>query len=205
MTALVMTSVVLAANVLGAGMAYPQARKLVRTRRTEGVSTVWIGISMAMNAWWVVYGLVAGVWALLPVSGVSFILYATIGWIMLRAVGRGVLGGIALGLLGLGLLPVPFLVAGGWVLAGGVIGLGYGIQLAPAVIGSYRRSDLSGVAAGTWVIALVEAVLWLLYGSYVGDPALLAGGVSGVAMAGLILGRLTWIWHQPTKGAWVAA
>ena len=205
MTALVMTSVVLAANVLGAGMAYPQARKLVRTRRTEGVSTVWIGISMAMNAWWVVYGLVAGVWALLPVSGVSFVLYAAIGWIMLRAVGRGVLGGIALGLLGLGLLPVPFLVAGGWVLAGGVIGLGYGIQLAPAVIGSYLRSDLSGVAAGTWVIALVEAVLWLLYGTYVGDPALLAGGASGVAMAGLILGRLTWIWHQPSEGAWVAA
>ena len=73
------------------------------------------------------------------------------------------------------------------------------------MVGSYLRSDLSGVAAGTWVIALVEAVLWLLYGTYVGDPALLAGGASGVAMAGLILGRLTWIWHQPSEGAWVAA
>ena len=77
MTALVMASVVLAANVLGAGMAYPQARKLVRTRRADGVSTVWVGISMAMNAWWVVYGLVAQVWALIPVSAVSLALYET--------------------------------------------------------------------------------------------------------------------------------
>jgi uncharacterized protein with PQ loop repeat len=205
MTALVMTTVVLAANVLGAGMAYPQARKLVRTRRADGVSTVWVGISMAMNAWWVVYGLVAEVWALIPVSGVSFLLYATIAYFMLRTVGGSALRGIVLGLFGLGVLPVVFLLAGGWELAGTVIGLGYGIQLAPAVIGAYRSVDLGGVAAGTWVIALVEAVLWLLYGSYMADPALLAGGVSGTAMSVLILGRLAWTGHQPFRGAWVPA
>ena len=205
MTALVMASVVLAANVLGAGMAFPQARKLVRTRRADGVSTVWVGISMAMNAWWVVYGTASELWALIPVSGVSFVLYATIAGIMVRTVGRNAISGIVLGLCGLGLLPVPFLIVGGWEMAGTVIGLGYGIQLAPAVVGAFRSTDLSGVAAGTWVIALVEAALWLLYGTYVGDPALLAGGVSGVAMAGLILGRLAWTGHEPFRGAWVPA
>lgn len=205
MTVLMMGVVVLVANVLGAGMAYPQARKLIRTGRTDGVSTVWVGISMAMNAWWLVYGVVMEVWALVPVSSVSLLLYSTIGVVMLRSVGPSALRGIGLGIAGLGLLPVPFLLAGGWALAGGVIGLGYGVQLAPAVITAFRTSELGGVAAGTWVLALVEAALWLLYGSYVADSALLAGGGIGIGMASLILGRLAVTGHRPFRSAWVAA
>jgi uncharacterized protein with PQ loop repeat len=49
--------VVIAANVLGAAMAVPQARKLLRTRRTDGVSVTWAAISVTVNAWWGVYGI----------------------------------------------------------------------------------------------------------------------------------------------------
>ena len=55
------------------------------------------------------------------------------------------------------------------------------------------------------MIALVEAALWLLYGGYVDDPALLAGGASGIGMAAMILARLAWTGHEPSRGAWVPA
>jgi hypothetical protein len=50
------------------GWRFPQARRIARTRRVDGVSAVWIGVSLAINGWWLTYGLVAGVWALVPVS-----------------------------------------------------------------------------------------------------------------------------------------
>ena len=56
-------------------MALPQARQLARTRSTDGVSPTWVGVSLALNGWWLAYGLAAHVWALVPVSMISFLLY----------------------------------------------------------------------------------------------------------------------------------
>jgi len=187
---LVLNGMVLCATVLGSGMAFPQARKIVRTGRVEGVSAAWAGVSAALNAWWLVYGVSEGVWAVVPVSALSLILYVTIAVLIVRHVGRRGHSAVAGGAVALGAVPLPFLVAGGWQLAGTVVGLCYGLQLLPAVVEAFRASDLAGVAVGTWVIALVEAGLWLAYGLAVADPALVAGGASGVAMSALILARL---------------
>ena len=202
MSALVMVSIVLTANVLGASMALPQARKLVRTRNVDGVSPVWAGLSAAMNAWWAVYGIGAGVWAVVPVCTISFLLYVTIAFVLVREGGFGAVRSVVLGALGVGLVPLPFLVLGGWATAGVVVGFGYGVQLAPAVIAAHRTERLAGVSAGTWILAFFEAALWLAYGVAVGgDAALVAGGASGVLMAGLILVRLSVTGHQPFRVA----
>ena len=187
---LVLNGVVLCATVLGSGMAFPQARKIVRTGRVEGVSAAWAGVSAALNSWWLVYGVSEGVWAVVPVSALSFVLYVTIAALIVRHVGRSGLVAIVGGAVALGAVPLPFLLAGGWQLAGTVVGLCYGLQLLPAVVEAFRRSNLAGVAVGTWAIALVEAGLWLVYGLAVANPALIAGGASGVAMSALILARL---------------
>ncbi len=187
---LVLNSMVFCATVLGSGMAFPQARKIVRTGRVEGVSAAWAGVSAALNSWWLVYGISEGVWAVVPVSALSLALYLIIAVLIVRHAGLSSLTAIVHGGVALGLVPVPFLLLGGWQLAGTVVGLCYGLQLLPAVLEAYRSSDLAGVAAGTWVIALVESGLWLAYGSVVADPALIAGGASGVAMSALILARL---------------
>lgn len=187
---LVLNAMVLCATVLGSGMAFPQARKIVRTGRIEGVSAAWAGVSAALNAWWLIYGVSEGVWAVVPVSALSLALYIAIAALIVRHTGRSGLSAIFGGALALGAVPLPFLVVGGWQLAGTVVGLCYGLQLLPAVVEAFRSSDLSGVAVGTWVIALLEAGLWLVYGLAVADPALIAGGASGVAMSGLILARL---------------
>ena len=194
---IIINLLVVVATVLGSWMAFPQARRLARTRRVEGVSAVWIGVSLAINGWWLTYGLVVGVWAIVPVSVISLVLYGTMAVVYLATVGRSAIGPMALGMFGLGMVPLPFLIAGGWTMAAIAVGLSYGIQLLPAVVAACRSSDLVGVSAATWLIAWVEAALWLVYGVVVGDVALTLAGIVGVAMASIILGRLAVTGHEP--------
>lgn len=194
---LLLTAIVVVATVLGSWMAFPQARRIARTRRVDGVSAAWIGVSVAINAWWLTYGLAVGVWALVPVSVVSLALYGVMAWFFVASVGRPALPGLAIGLLGLGMLPLPFLIVGGWQLAGVAVGLSYGVQLLPAVVASLRSSALAGVSSATWIIALVEAALWLVYGIAVADVALTLAGAVGAVMAGVILARLAITGHRP--------
>lgn len=194
---LVLNLIVVVATVLGSWMAFPQARRIARTRRVDGVSSAWIGVSLAINAWWLAYGLMVGVWALVPVSIVSLLLYGVMGWFFVRSVGRPAVPGLALGVFGLGMVPLPFLVVGGWGLAGMAVGLSYGVQLLPAVVASLRTSVLSGVSSATWIIAFGEAALWLVYGVGVGDIALILAGTVGMAFAAVILTRLAVTGHRP--------
>jgi uncharacterized protein with PQ loop repeat len=194
---LVLTSIVVVATLLGSWMAFPQARRIARTRRVDGVSAAWVGVSLAINLWWLTYGVVADVWAVVPVSLVSLVLYATMARYFVVATGRRGAGGIALGVFGLGMLPLPFLVVGGWQLAGIAIGFSYGVQLLPAVVASLRTSELAGVSSATWIIAFVEAALWLVYGLGVDDLALSFAGIVGASMAAIILARLALTGHRP--------
>lgn len=194
---LLLNLLVVVATVLGSWMAFPQARRIARTRRVDGVSSTWIGVSLAINAWWLTYGLVAGVWALVPVSVISLLLYGVMAWFFVLSVGRAAIAGLALGVFGLGMVPLPFLLIGGWELAGVAVGLSYGVQLLPAVVASLRTSALSGVSSTTWIIASLEAVLWLAYGVGVGDAALTLAGFVGVVMASVILVRLAITGHRP--------
>ena len=82
------TLIAIAATVLGSWMAFPQARRLVRTRQVDGVSPLWIGVSTAINGWWIAYGLAAEVWVLLPVATISFLLYAAMAAAYVAAAGR---------------------------------------------------------------------------------------------------------------------
>ncbi len=194
---LVLNALVVAATVLGSWMAFPQTRRLLRTRRVDGVSAAWIGVSIAINTWWLAYAFAADVWAVVPVSLLSLVLYGVMAVVFTGSVGRRSLVGIAAGFFGLGMIPLPFLVVGGWSLAGVAVGFSYGLQLLPAVVASCRTSDLSGVSSATWLIAFVEAALWLVYGAGVGDPALVLAGAVGAVMASIILGRLEVTGHRP--------
>lgn len=194
---LVLNLLVVLATVLGSWMAFPQTRRLVRTRRVDGVSAAWIGVSVAINGWWLAYAFAAEVWALVPVSMLSLALYGVMAVVYVSSVGQRAVPGVALGLFVLGMVPLPFLLARGWALAGIAIGLSYGVQLLPAVVSACRTADLTGVSAATWLIAWLEAALWFVYGMGVADAALILAGVVGVAMASVILGRLAVTGHRP--------
>ena len=194
---LAVTLIAILATVLGSWMALPQAIRLVRTRCVDGVSASWIGVSVAINAWWLAYGVGADVWVLLPVATISVAIYGTMAVVFFRTVGPRGMPGLALGMFGLGMVPLPFLVLGGWTLAGVALGLAYGIQLLPAVVAACATDRLSGVAPATWLTAWAEAALWLAYVALVPDVALALAGVMGVAMATVILVRLSVTGHRP--------
>lgn len=199
-----LTALLIVANVLGAAMAAPQAVRLLRTRTTSGVSPVWVGVSIAMNLWWLVYGLAADLWALVPISVVALVLYGVIAVTLTRLRRGRTVPEIALGAT-IGLVPLPALALGGLDAAGVAIGVGYGLQLAPAVIAAYRTRELHGVAPGTWIMAFVESAIWFAYGLDVLDPALLVGGASGVVLPALLLARLVVTGHRPfRRPAWIA-
>ena len=202
---LVLTLIAVTATIVGSGMALPQARHLARTRRVDGVSATWIGVSIAINGWWIAYAIAVQVWVLLPVSIISVVLYGTIGIFFGREVGRGAIPGLLVGGLGLGMVPLPFLLAGGWAVAGVVVGLCYGLQLVPAVGAAYRSRVLAGISPGTWIIAWVESMLWLGYGLGVLDAALIAGGAVGAVMSAAILVRLAVTGHRPLRAVRVPA
>lgn len=194
MGAAVQLLVLVAANVVGAAMSLPQAVRLLRTRRVEGVSLGWAAMSVVTNGWWLSYGLGAGNWAIVPVSVVSVVGYLLVVGAVLRFGGRrgAALGRSgAAGLAAVVVVPAMALAFGGLVSLGIALGLVYGVQLAPAVLGAYRSSDLRGVSAGTWLAAWVEAGLWGVLGVHGGDAGLLALAVTGLVMSSALLVRLT--------------
>jgi uncharacterized protein with PQ loop repeat len=185
--------VVLAANVLGAAMTLPQAYRLVRTRHVDGVSVPWAAMSIASNAWWVAYGIGIGSWAIVPVAGVSIAGYAVILVVLLSAGGRAVrawpLPALA-GLVGIVAAPAVAYALAGWSAAGVVLGLAYGVQLTPAVVAAYRSASVAGIAAGTWLMAGAEAVLWGVHGVGAADAGLVALAVTGTVLSTAVLLRL---------------
>jgi uncharacterized protein with PQ loop repeat len=189
----ILTLVVIAANVLGAAMALPQAAKLLESRRVEGISPVWAGVSATVNACWAIYGLGTGDLGIVPVSSVSVMAYLAIVVGLFRF-GRAPALPLALRLVGssaaVAVVPIAAYVLGGWPTAGIALGALYGVQLSPAVVAVYRATDVSGVSAATWAIALAEALLWGVYGFVRLDAGLLTLAATGTLMSTLVLARL---------------
>lgn len=189
----VMALMLVVANVMGAGMIVPQVVRLHRLRSADGVSGVWIGVGIAMNSWWTAYGSAESLWGILPVSIVTALLYMVMAAQYLGLLGRPGLRPLFAGLFLLGLVPMPFLVIGGWGTAGLVVGLTYAVQFAPAAVAALRSADVSGISTVTWAMAWVEAVIWVVYGLSTGDAALLVGGTGGTLAATVILARLAMV------------
>lgn len=187
-----LTVLLVLANVLGVGMIVPQVVRLGRVGSLAGVSAAWIGISLALNGWWIGYGVAEGRWGVVPVSVGGFVLYLWMARLVVGIGGRALLRGVAAGVLVASLGPGAGLVVSGWSTAGLIIGLSYGAQFAPAAWSAVRSERLDGISPLTWVMAWGEAAIWFVYGLDVGDSALLVGGGGGTAMASLILGRLAW-------------
>ena len=187
MSPLFISTMVVVANVTGAGMIVPQVLRLHRVRGADGVSAVWIGIGIALNLFWLGYGFERDLWGVIPVSAMSLVLYGAMAVLYTRIVGRQAFGKLAAGVAGGAAAPLAAVLLDGWLLAGIVLGLAYTVQFAPAVWSALRSPSLAGVATTTWVLAWIEAVAWLAYGIVRADPAITLGGAGGGVMATVIL------------------
>lgn len=183
-------SMLIVANVFGVAMIVPQAVRLHRTRVADGVSPTWVGVSLATNLWWLGYGLAAQLWGIVPVSVGSLAVYGIVAFQVLRLAGPAARGPLSVGLAGSSLVFLAVLLAVGWSGVGLTLGLAYGLQFGPAALGAIRSVDPAGISPATWIMALIEALVWIVYGLAIVDPALVVGGVGGSLMASVILGQV---------------
>jgi hypothetical protein len=194
---LILPAAVVVATVMGAGMIVPQVVRLRRTRVATGVSGTWVGLGLAMNAWWIAYATAQQLWGLLPVSIGALVLYLVITMQYTGLLGAPGARSVLLGFGAAGALPAIPLLIGGWTATGLAIGLAYAVQFAPAVVAALRSVDLTGISPTTWAMAWIEAVIWCSYGLAMTDAALVVGGGGGAIMASVILARL-WLVARPT-------
>ena len=162
----------------------PQPVRLARHGVPAGVSALASLNAVISAVAWIAYGLHVG----LPVVwGVSIAALAPCTWqlvLLRRQVTRVDLGSAAL-------------LVGGLVVAGvlGVLGVALGglvvVTAGPQVRRVFVDHDLSGVAAGTWWVAIVDATTWGLYGLAVRDVALVGYFVVLLAASVIVLARLS--------------
>lgn len=201
-----MLLVVAIANAIGATMVVPQARQLLQTRNTAGVSPEWAAMGASINLWWALYGAGIRDWAIIPVSLISVMVYTSVAYALLQysELGcRGILRRLTVGAT-VGLIPLAVLAVAGWPATGVALGTLYAVQLTPAVATAYRAVDVSGVSATTWSFTLVEALLWGGYAVPARDLGLTALAITGVTMSTLVLVRLWLRRSRHTASVWRA-
>ncbi len=181
---------VIMANLFGVGMIVPQAIRLHRTRVADGVSATWVGLSLAMNLWWLGYGLQGRLWGLVPVSIGALVVYGIVAVQVLSVIGPRARFPMAAGAIGPSLVLLGAYAMAGWTTVGLTLGLAYGLQFAPAAVSATRAADTGGVSPSTWIMALTEAVIWVVYGLSVADEARIIGGAGGALVASVIVVRL---------------
>jgi uncharacterized protein with PQ loop repeat len=177
-----------AATALAAMSALPQLRRLHTTRDLAGVSLCGPAIGAVSEAGWLVYVAEVGLWSAAPepvlMVASNVALAATIcrsGGRLPHAVAAGAVWASALALV---------TVAGGWAALGTMLGMAYGVQMAPYVWSAFRVREPTGIAARTWIMNLVEAALWGAYGLAHGDAPIVLYAVIGTSASGAILARV---------------
>lgn len=165
----------IAATALSAFQLIPQLIRSVRLRSTAGLSASWAAIGLILNLGWVAYRSSQQLWVSLPSPIIATCLYLALLVLVLRdgspryAVAAGALATIA-ALAGAHLF-------GGWLVVGSVLGIGGGVQVAPAVWSAYRSTG-TAIAPGLWFAGLGQAVLWGFFGVANGDTAFVLYGVA---------------------------
>ena len=171
----------------------PQIVRVIRTRSVAGVSgsTTWIGL--AVNLAWVTYGVARGLVPVAVLSGAYVIGYLLIGTLLARGGNRR---GVGTGMLAAAIL-AAITVTGGWALLGTALALVVVPQYLPQVIEAWTSDDLTGLSPGTYVVAILDGLVWGGFGLIAADSPLVLYGVVMIAVATAVLtGRARWVVRQ---------
>jgi uncharacterized protein with PQ loop repeat len=180
---------VILATILAVGSLVPQALRLLRTRDIAGVSVLWTALGTITNLAWFAYALARGLWAGVPATLATAAFYGFLFVTLVRFGGRpgaALRGGIAWAVL---LTAVT--VIGGWSALGALLGVSYAVQIAPSLWTAWRTYAPTGIAPGTWVLFLVQVVLWGYYGVEEQDWAIKGFALTGIVSSVLMLLRWT--------------
>jgi vacuolar-type H+-ATPase subunit I/STV1 len=181
---------VLVATVLAFVTLLPQVLRLRRTRNPAGVSLPWAALAAVTNLGWGTHllreELWAGVWSCVG-AALTYALVAGqlvalhVPW---RPVVAPVMGWAAL-LAGSTVLDATT----GTGLLGPTLALGFAVQVTPAVVAAWRDPVPVGVSPTTWLLTLVQVLLWGIYGATHRDTGVMLLGVLGGLASGAMLLR----------------
>lgn len=178
------------AVVLALTQPVPQIVRVLRTRSVAGVSgsTTWIGL--AVNVAWVTYGVARGLAPVAVLSGAYVAGYVVIATLLVR---RGNRRGVGIGLLA-GATLAAITLTGGWSLLGTALALVVVPQYLPQVVEAWTSDDLTGLSPGTYVVAILDGVVWGGFGLIAADAPLVLYGVVMITVATAVLtGRARWV------------
>jgi uncharacterized protein with PQ loop repeat len=166
----------------------PQLLKLRATGDTAGVSWSWATLTSVNNAAWFAYFTLASYWtALVPASSATLLAGALAIMLARRAQARA--RPAALTSSWAALLITGCVVAGRTGL-GTLLTAAFILQVTPSLWTAYRTANLTGVAAGTWLLILGELSCWTIFGVHQSDPRLITLGGTGVTASALMLARI---------------
>lgn len=166
----------------------PQLLKLRATDDTAGVSWSWATLTSVNNATWFAYFALSAYWAALVPASSATLLAGTLA-IMLGRRGQARTRPAVLISSWVALLVAGFAVAGRSGL-GTLLTAAFMLQVTPSIWTAYRTAQLTGVAAGTWLLILGELSCWTIFGLHRSDPRLITLGVTGVTASALMLARI---------------
>jgi uncharacterized protein with PQ loop repeat len=178
----------------------PQLLKLRATDDTAGVSWSWATLTSVNNAAWFAYFALAGYWsALVPASSATVLagtLAIMLGWRGQAKTRLALLIGSWVALL------ITGCVVAGRAGLGTLLTVAFILQVIPSLWTAYRTAQLTGVAAGTWLLILGELTCWSIFGLHQADSRLITLGLTGVTASALMLARIRRTRrNQPLSGA----
>ncbi len=168
----------------------PQPLRLARTGVDEGVSPLAAFNQVLSEAAWLGYGLLAQRVSIWLVSALAVFPSAwQAGLLLPRSRRSDLLGAAAFA----GAIGVAWTMG----VLGAVLGASVLVTTGPQVIRALRSEDVSGIAAATWWLSLLDAALWGAYGWVIDDLALVGYWAVLTTCAVTVLTRLGFARHAP--------
>ena len=177
-----------AATVLTCVLLVPQIGRLLKTRRTEGVSPGWAVLGVVVNSGWLIFLAAEAVWLPILSCAVAEAGFILTIWLLHRN-GADIRAGMGAGAVAA--VIVTAIGAGwGWTALGTALALATMVQFLPSIIAAWRTYAPVGLSPATWTLTLAETVGWMAYGMLIDEIPIILYGLTGIAASVMILARI---------------
>ena len=183
-----------AATVLTCVLLIPQIARLLKTRRTEGVSPGWAVLGVVINSGWLIFLAAEGVWLPMLACAIANAGFALTVWLLRRngadvraGLGVSAAAAVVLGAIGAGW---------GWTVLGAALAVATMVQFLPSIVAAWRTYAPVGLSLATWTLTLAETVGWMAYGVLIDQIPIILYGLTGITASILILARMALTRHR---------
>lgn len=185
-------------GLIGTGLdlirATPQLARLIRARKSFGVSVDTAGTSCAVSLGWTTYGIITNQFYVTLASGIMAGLFLIITLVALRF-GRSARE--------FRIAPIWLVVLSASVLLFGKVGLGLMLSISalisnvPQIRVAYKEENLSGLSLGTWLLTLTAGLVWGWYAILQQDLTIITSAFFQSVTSGIIIALK--FFKQPAK------